>query len=181
MKNYISDEYNKFVNGENFAEESKEKFCVDSLDSANWTFRMLVKLSSIKNKNAELAAKEIERINSWLEKENKNIDNSIAYFEGLLRDYYIRERDKDDRFRLSTPYGKVTSSRRKNYEYNEELLLDELKNTEYIVIKESVDKNKLKSEITVLEDGHVVTRDGVVLEGLTVSDKVTYSVKPIVE
>lgn len=180
MDSYISDEYEEIVNIEG-SDDTKETFQVNSLETANWAFRKLAALNSIKNEKAELADREIERINSWLEKENKNIDNSIAYFEGLLRDYYIQERDKDDKFRLSTPYGKVTSRKSRGYEYNEELLLNELKDTEYIITKESIDKNLLKSEITVLEDGRVVTNDGVVLEGLTVTDKISYTIKPVVE
>lgn len=174
MNSYIFDEYVEISD-----RESEEGSYIDSPEKANWAFRKLAALNSIKNENIELAANEIERINSWLEKQNNSIDNSIAYFENMLRDYYIQEREKDSKFKLSTPYGKVISSRRKNYTYNEELLLNELKGSQYIVTKECIDKNKLKSEITVLDDGRAVTGDGVVLEGLTVTDNVSYSVKPV--
>lgn len=177
MNDYIFDEYVDAL--ESKAKAEKEKFCIDSLKKASWAFRKLAVLNSLKNEHIELVKNETERLNSWLEKENKIVDNDIAYFEGLLRDYYTQEREKDDKFRLSTPYGKVTSRQSKDYTYNEELLLDELKDTEYIVVKESIDKNKLKGNITVLDDGRAVTNDGVVLEGLTVTDKVSYSVKPV--
>lgn len=177
MNDYVFDEYVDALDAK--AKAEKEKFCIDSLKKANWTFRKLAVLNSLKNEHIELIADEIARLNSWLEKENKIIDDDIAYFEGLLRDYYTQEREKDDKFRLLTPYGKVTSRQSKDYTYNEELLLDELKDTEYIVVKESIDKNKLKGNITVLDDGRAVTNDGVVLEGLTVTDKISYYVKPV--
>lgn len=181
MNNYIYDEYDELINVENSDEESKERFCIDSLDKANWAFRKLAALNVIKAENTELAVKEIDRINKWIASRNNTIDNRISRLEGLLREYYITERDKDDKFRLSTPYGKVTSKKGKDYTYNEDLLIEELAGTDYIDIKKSIDKNKLKKEITTLEDGRAVTNDGIVLEGLTVSDKVTYSIKPIVE
>lgn len=181
MNNYIYDEYDELINVENSDEESKERFCIDSLDKANWAFRKLAALNVIKAENTELAVKEIDRINKWIASRNNTIDNRISRLEGLLREYYITERDKDDEFRLSTPYGTVTSSKRKKYEYNEEILLNELKGTEYIVTKESINKNLLKSEITVLKDGRAVTSDGVVLEGLIVTDNISYTVKPVTE
>lgn len=181
MNNYISDEYDELINAENSAEESKERFYVDNLDKANWAFRKLAALNAIKAENTELAVKEIDRINEWLVSRNNTIDNKISHLEGLLKEYYITERNKDDEFRLSTPYGKVTSKKGKDYIYNDELLVEELADTDYIVIKKSIDKNKLKKEITILEDGRAVTNDGVVLEGLTVTDKISYTVKPVVD
>ncbi|MDO4302131.1 MAG: host-nuclease inhibitor Gam family protein [Clostridia bacterium] len=181
MNNYIADEYDEIIDVENFAEGSKERFCIDSLDKANWAFRKLVALNAEKTENTELAVKEIDRINHWLVSRNNPIDNRISNLEGLLMEYYITEKDKDNNFKLSTPYGKVTSKKGKDYTYNEELLIEELNDTDYIVVKKSIDKNKLKKEITVLEDGRAVTSDGVVLEGVTVTDKVSYSVKPAMD
>lgn len=181
MNNYISDEYDELINAENSDEESKEKFRVVNLDTANWVFRKLAALNVIKAENTELALKEIDRINSWLVSRNNAIDNRISNLEGLLREYYIAERDKNDEFRLSTPYGRVTSKKGKDYTYNDELLIEELADTDYIVIKKSIDKNKLKKEITILEDGRAVTNDGVVLEGLTVTDKISYIIKHVMD
>ena len=60
-------------------------------------------------------------------------------------------------------------------------MFNELDGTDYIVTNKSIDKNKLKCEINITEDGRAVTKDGVLLDGLTVSDKISYTVKPITE
>lgn len=92
MNDYVFDEYVDALDAK--AKAEKEKFCIDSLKKANWAFRKLSVLNSLKNEHIELIADEIARLNSWLEKENKIIDDDIAYFEGLLRDYYTQERER---------------------------------------------------------------------------------------
>ena len=70
------------------------------------------KLDAINSKEEEindLADKEIERIKSWKDKETEKLQSSKEYLESLVVEYFKIEKEKDNRFKLNTPYGKVTS------------------------------------------------------------------------
>ena len=89
--------------------ETKEEFKVRDLQGATWCFK---KLRALENKIEEItkvAAVEIDGITKWLEGELKTLENDKEYFEGLLNAYYVEERAKNKKFKLSTPYGKITA------------------------------------------------------------------------
>jgi len=88
-------------------EEVKQRFKINSLDTANWAMR---KIKAYKNQQAEvdeLAEKEMQRIKEWKEKEKKKTQRSIEFFESLLTGYLYEQREIDAKFRVSTPYGSV--------------------------------------------------------------------------
>lgn len=128
-------------------EEQKQGFVINSIDTANWALK---KLRAIEEKQSEiisLADSEIERINQWKERELSKYKSCKEHFEGLLTEYYLSERAKDKRFRLSTPYGKVSSRKIHKWIYEDESqLLNYLKenNSEAIKVKEEIDKSVLK-------------------------------------
>ena len=94
---------------QNDLQEVKEEFKVIDLQSATWVLRKLRAVNEKMNEINTIAVEEISRINEWAEKEVKSLNDDKEYFEGLLSAYYIEERAKDKKFKLSTPYGKVTS------------------------------------------------------------------------
>lgn len=159
---------------------ARESFKVYDLESATWAFSKLAALYTKKSEIEDVADNEIKRIEAWENQEKQSLDSSIAYFENLLTDYYREEKAKDKRYKLSTPYGKVTQRAGKDYTYNEEVLLKELEGTDYIIRTEKIDKKKLKEDVTLLEDGRAVMEDGTILEGFTAPDKITYTVKSII-
>lgn len=157
--------------------EEKERFKVTNLETANWVFKKLTALDAKLEEINKLADGEIKRITEWQKKKTEQIETDIDYFENLLISYYMEERNKDKRFKLSTPYGKVSSKTSTKYSYDDEKLLEELSDSEYINIKKSVNKNKLKADIEILEDGRVATCGGVILEGMTSYVETDYKVK----
>ncbi len=175
MNEYIKDELDEI----NEDRENKT-FKVTDLSSANWAFRKLSALNREKSEIQALAQNETDRIEEWKIKKTQSIDRDIAYFESIIAEYYIKERDNDPNFRLSTPYGKVASKLSTNWQYDEETLFEELKGSEFIRTKttESIDKVSLRKIATVLEDGRVVMPDGVILEGVTAEKKLSVAVKP---
>ena len=128
-------------------EEIKEEFKVVDLSSATWTMR---KLKEIADKKAEIKAvadEDIQRITKWQEEELKRHEDNKSYFEGLLSVYYTEQRKLDKKFKLSTPYGKVTSRHNTKWLYeNEEKLMKYLEeeDTRAIRIKKEIDKTYLK-------------------------------------
>ena len=161
---------------QNDLEESREVFSINDLQGATWAFR---KLRAIEEKQRELTSIAIEeknRIDEWLSKESKSLDDDKAYFEGLLSAYYIEERAKDKKFKLSTPYGKVTSRKTEKYIYeDEQAIMDycNMNELDVIRIKEELDKSAFKK----ICKGGVNQETGEVVPGVRVETVESISVK----
>ncbi|WP_418223541.1 host-nuclease inhibitor Gam family protein [Clostridium isatidis] len=155
--------------------EQREGFKIEDLQGANWAFR---KLRAITAKEAEikaLAEEERHRINSWEETELKQYEADKQYFEYLLSEYYKKEKAVDKKFKLSTPYGKVTARKSKKWNYEEEKLKEYIKsnNLPLIRVKEEIDKAKLKK---VFKDG-INEETGEIIPGIVIEEVETISVK----
>lgn len=127
--------------------EKKEEFKVTNLQSATWVLRKLRALNKKIDEINAVAVEEITRINDWAEKEVKELNSDKAYFEGLLTAYYIEERAKDKKFKLSTPHGQLTSKKTTKYIYeNEKEVINYCNQNEIeaIRVKEELDKTAFK-------------------------------------
>ena len=155
------------------AAEVGGRFTVQDLDSANWAFRKLAAIERKRNEIKELANKEIERIRQWQEQEEKGLNNSKEFFEGLLTEYFVRQKEVDPKFKLSTPYGKVSSRKQQpKWNYEDEKVLNWLKENdkELIRVKYEPDKREIKKKYEVVGNT-VVTEDGEIVEGITVEER----------
>ena len=161
---------------ENTLVEEREEFKIDSLEGATWAFR---KLRAIESKEAEIKAiadEEINRINAWKEKELDQYSKDKEYFNYLLQEYYREERSKDKKFKLSTPYGKVTARKSKKWIYeDEESLLEYLKQSEpsCLRVKEEINKTEVKK---IFKDG-VNSETGEILPFVRIEEEETISIK----
>lgn len=155
--------------------EAREGFKIDNLEGATWCFK---KLRAIENKEADIkgvAEEEISKINAWKEKELGQYSKDKEYFNYLLEEYYREEKAKDKKFKLSTPYGKVTSRKTAKWEYEEETLKDYIRSNDlpFIRVKEEIDKAGLKK---CFKDG-INTETGEVIPGITIEEVESISVK----
>ena len=161
---------------ENTLAEEREVFKIESLEGATWAFR---KLRAIENKIAEIdviVEQEINRINTWMEKEIEQYSKDKEYFNYLLQEYYREERAKDKKFKLSTPYGKVTARKSKKWVYeDEESLLEYLKQSEpsCIRVKEEINKAEVKK---IFKDG-INAETGEILPFIKIEEEESISVK----
>lgn len=164
------------------AEGVKEqgKFKIENLNSANWAFRKLSAMENKRKEIKELADKEMERIEEWQEQETKGLNNSKEFFEGLLVEYFARQKEVDPKFKLSTPYGKVSVRKLPDkWEYDDKELLTYLEaaKPDLIRIKKEVDKASLKKKVTeskefAICDNQVVNMEtGEVINGVTVTEQ----------
>lgn len=158
-------------------QEVREGFKIENLEGATWAFR---KLRAIENKEADIKAiaeeEEMARITSWRDAELKQYEADKQYFSFLLEEYYKNEKAKDKKFKLSTPYGKVTARKSSKWNYeNEEALVKYLKDNkpELVRVKEEVNKTELKK---VFKDG-VDKETGEVLPFVTIEETETITVK----
>lgn len=156
--------------------EQREDFKIESLESATWAFR---KLRAIENKEAEIKAiaeKEISTVTAWMNKEIDQYSKEKDFFSYLLQEFYRTEKAKDKKFKLSTPYGKVTARKSSKWFYDDEKgLLDYLKENGSccIRVKEEVDKTELKK---TFKDG-VNTETGEIIPGVRIEETETITVK----
>ncbi|CUQ09672.1 phage protein [Clostridium paraputrificum] len=157
-------------------QEVREGFKIENLEGATWAFR---KLRAIENKEADIKAiaeEEIARITAWRDAELKQYEGDKQYFSFLLEEYYKNEKAKDKKFKLSTPYGKVTARKSNKWNYeNEEALVKYLKDNkpELVRVKEEVNKTELKK---VFKDG-VDKETGEILPFVTIEETETITVK----
>ena len=156
--------------------ETNEVFQITDLQGATWALRKLRAVNEKIDEINTVAAEEISRINEWSEKEVKSLNYDKEYFEGLLSAYYIEERAKDKKFKLSTPYGKVTSRKTSKYIYeDEQAIMDycNMNEIDVIRVKEELDKSSFKK---LCKDG-VNQETGEVVPGVRVEVIESISVK----
>ncbi|AWZ48431.1 hypothetical protein C3495_06200 [Clostridiaceae bacterium 14S0207] len=155
----------------------RESFKVTDLESANWCFRKISALQNNIESNKSLAVAEKLRIDKWEKKVTEEDKETIQYFESLITEYYLANRELDKKFKLSTPYGKVSSRKSKKYNWTdeEELLkyLKENKNDELIRVKEEINKTEFKK---VYKNG-VNQETGEIIPGVDVREEESISIK----
>ena len=159
--------------GETTEEDAKEEFKVESIEQANWAFRKLRAINTKAREIKDIGAAEKARIEEWEKKELAILENSTEFFEGLLVEYFIRQKEVDPKFKISTPYGEVSSRKQQpKWNYEDEKVLEWLKanDTELIRIKEEVNKAELKKKYKVVGN-EVVTKDGEIVEGIRVDER----------
>ncbi|MGK5511745.1 host-nuclease inhibitor Gam family protein [Brevibacillus formosus] len=154
--------------------EMKERFKIDGLDSLNWALRKLAALDTQHLDLRELANKEKARIQEWLDKETRAIEESREFFSMLIEEYAREQRARDPKWKASTPYGKVSFRKQQpKWEYDEKKALEVVESAglnHFIRVKKELDKVALKAKVTVLEDGRVVEPDsGAIIEGVVVA------------
>lgn len=155
------------------AAEVGGRFTIQDLDSANWAFRKLAAIERKRKEIQELADREIERIKDWQNQEEESLNNSKEFFEGLLTEYFVRQRELDPKFKLSTPYGRVSSRKQQpKWIYDNDKVVEWLKENdkELIRVKYEPDKREIKKKYEVVGNT-VVTEDGEIVEGITVEER----------
>jgi len=137
---------------------------IDNEEDLELVFSSLVEI-----KNAEEALKEQLNV----------CKNMYSIGEKAILDYYNKELEKDPSFKLETMFGNVSNRKGKSWIYEDEkLLMEQIEKIEPSLLKisKSLDKNKLKKNVEVTDDGDVLMND-YVLEGVHVVEENKKSVK----
>ena len=161
---------------QNDIEEVREAVAINDLSGATWAFRKLRAIEEKKKEITSIAIEEKKRIDEWVSNETKSLNADKEYFEGLLSAYYIEERAKDKKFKLTTPYGKVTSRKTEKYIYeDEQAIMDycNMNELDVIRIKEELDKSAFKK----ICKGGVNQETGEVVPGVRVETVESISIK----
>lgn len=157
-------------------EEVKQRFSIKDLDSLNWTFRKLAALELKRKEYEALAKKEYDRIKAWEEKMLKDIEEHKQFLTMHIEEYARKQRAADPKWKISTPYGKVSFRKQQpKWSYDEQKALESVESIgldKYIRVKKELDKVALKASVKVLEDGRVVDAEtGSFIDGVTVTQQ----------
>lgn len=162
---------------ENKIIEENKGFEIKNLDSAIWAFKQLKRLEDKKAEIQSAAANEIDQIKTWEQKEVKYLEDDVSFFKVNLEKYYKEQRDLDKKFRLTSPYGQVSSRKTKTYIYDDDIVIDYLKENDCkaLRVKEEIDKTEFKR---IYKDG-INTETGEVIPGVEIQTVENITIKTI--
>ncbi|MBS3768171.1 MAG: host-nuclease inhibitor Gam family protein [Candidatus Cloacimonetes bacterium] len=163
-------------------ERKSEGFVIDNKGKANWALRKIRQLKKKQVENDNLADNEISKLKSeidevkdWLKSENDNLQNSIDFFENLLKGYAFSIKEEDPEFKtLKLPFGELQfRKRRDKWNYDEEKLLEFAKDNIKTSVKvvEKVDKRKLKKLVKKVDDKVIIEATGEIVEGISIEKR----------
>lgn len=159
----------------------KDEYPVIDLATATESFAKISFVNRKIKEIEEVADKQIELINAWKLAEVKKFEGKKEYYENRVTTYYLTEKNKNEKFKLSTPYGKVTTRKTSKWVYADETSIKNqlraLGLNDLVRVKEEINKNELK-KIYIAVDGKAInTATGEVLENLTIEEVETISIK----
>ena len=132
--------------------------------------REIEKKSSVILEEIALLEEKIKKNREWLMHETEEIESKKMYFNSLLVQYYREEKEKNPKFKLSTPYGKVYSKKTKKWNYeNEEDLKEYLGINDPEVLKVKVDINK--TELKKKYPQGINKETGEILPGINIEEQ----------
>lgn len=156
-------------------EIQEKKYAVTDLDSASRVMKKIKFLDKEIEKIKLQAEKERAEIDEWEKSEVKTLKGKRGYFSGLIEYYYKEQRHFNSKFRLSTPWGKISS--RKSYSLT---VADEQGSINYfefndkqaVKIKKALDKNYIK---TKYKNG-IDPETGEIIPGIKFEEKESFTI-----
>ena len=172
--------YENAINEIDEVEEiGRNPFKITDATTGIWAFEKL-KILQDKKEEVEKIAKSLiqektERIQRWADKEVEPLELDIEYFKALILEYYREQKAEDEKFKMTSPYGKITSRTGKKYRYDDKILLEYLQNEnpEYVRIKEEINKAELKKAYP----NGVDPETGELIAGMDVEIETTIDIK----
>ena len=126
-----------------------DEHAITNLEEATVLLRKLRFVRAKEREYKDVAENELKRIQTWLAKETEQLTSIAEYYESQLAQYYRIEKEKSPKFKLTTPYGKVSSKKDKKFNWPQndtELIsyMKEIGKDELIRVKTELDKNEFK-------------------------------------
>ena len=158
--------------------ERQDGFIVDTEQKANWALRKIKQLQGKMNANADLAAEEIAKIETWEKEVNESLQQSILFFNGLLEQYHRKVYGENPDIKtIKLPHGqlKMRAQQPEFIRDNDKLLAWlESKGTigkAYIKIAKSPHWGELKERLRIAGDRMVDPETGEVVPGVEVVER----------
>jgi hypothetical protein len=148
----------------------KEDFKIEDMGQANWALSKMREIDIEIKEIKDFAINEIKRVKDWEENEFEKSYNQRDYFEGLLTEYYVKNKEIDDNFKINLPYGTVSSRKAQDeWVYNDKKVINwlEKNNKELIRVKKEVNKAEFKKMYKVHGE-NAISEQGEIIEGVEI-------------
>lgn len=168
--------YEQNIINEILEENLEEGLEVTDNEIATSIMKRLKYVNMLKEENTSIADKEIQKIRMWQDEVNSELDQKIKYYEEVLLEFYKKQQDINPKYKLDTPYGKVSKRKSKKWSYDEEAIIEFLEENMYIDminIEKSIKKNDIKK---AFPEG-IDKSTGQVIDGISIVEEVSYSIK----
>lgn len=168
--------YEQDLINEVLEENLEEGLEITDNEIATSIMKRLKYVNMLKDENTAIAEKEIQKIKAWQDEANAELDQKVKYYEEVLIEFYKKQQKVNHKYKLDTPYGKVTKRKSKKWSYDEETIIEFLEENMYINminIEKSIKKNDIKK---AFPEG-IDTSSGQVIDGITITEEVNYNIK----
>lgn len=157
-------------------EQERQKFKIENIEQANWAVRKIAAARAAIREREELARAEIERIKRWLEDETQELQRDIEFFEGLLKEYHVKQLAKDSKAKtIKLPYGvlKMRKQQPKIERNDEQLKAWAKENKPDVLIPQEpkLDWAGLKKVLKIAGDKMIDPDTGEAVPGVTVIER----------
>ena len=151
---------------------------LENLHDVNKVMAIIKTLEEKKASNENFAKIELEKIQSWLDKENGTLDNKIEYYKGMLIEYYHLQKQSNPKLRtVSTPNGSFRVRTTKKINYDPDRMLAYLKENHQGLVETEVKEKFNKSEVKKIFVNGIDQFTGEIVDFVTETEETTYSVK----
>lgn len=168
--------YEQDLINEVLEENLEEGLEVTDNEIATSIMKRLKYVNMLKEENTAIAEKEIQKIRAWQDEVNSDLDQKVKYYEEVLIEFYKKQQELNPKYKLDTPYGKVTKRKSKKWSYDEEAIIEFLEENMYIDminIEKSIKKNDIKK---AFPEG-IDASSGQVIDGITITEETNYNIK----
>ena len=168
--------YEQDLINEVLEENLEEGLEVTDNEIATSIMKRLKYVNMLKDENTAIAEKEIQKIRAWQDDVNSALDQKVKYYEEVIIEFFKKQQELNPKYKLDTPYGKVTKRKSKKWSYDDEAIIEFLEENMYIDminIEKSIKKNDIKK---AFPEG-IDTSSGQVIDGITITEEVNYNIK----
>jgi len=168
--------YEQDLINEVLEENLEEGLEVTDNEIATSIMKRLKYVNMLKEENTAIAEKEIQKIRAWEDEVNSELDEKVKYYEEVLIEFYKKQQELNPKYKLDTPYGKITKRKSKKWSYDEEAIIEFLEENMYIDminIEKSIKKNDIKK---AFPEG-IDASSGQVIDGITITEETNYNIK----
>lgn len=162
-----------------------DSFAITNDGQANFFLRRLEEIRNEKDKINNTCNTEIEKftqkVNDFRSRELNTLENTERFFTTLLENYARLQLQDSKKKSLKLPFGTLSFKKSQpKYIYDDEVVMNFIKTnelSEFIRIKEEINKRDLKSALNINDEGMVIL-NGKAMEGITITPgEETFSVK----
>lgn len=179
------DEYLKKF-GEYYKEENdndeveKKQFEIEDLSGVDWALRKIQKNTEALKEIKDYTDNEKMKYDLLYKRQQEMTENNNQYLQYLIKNYLDKKREEDPKYKITTAIGTVSTRKSTSWKYDDEKLLEFFKKndmTEFIRIKEEVNKVDFKKAVVVTDSVVVVPETGEVVDGVEVTQEEKLSIR----